>query len=316
MSAPLLPDDFLASLNSWLEPDAVARVVEAMSLEKPVCVRLNHKRWQKHDLLAWSEARQLMPQPLGWYEGAWLFPAEARETLTHSEAFAEGRFYIQNPSSLLPVHLLDPQPGETILDLAAAPGGKTLAIADRMGNSGQISAVEAVKTRFFALRRNLEAHGADSVRTYLMDGREAGRKVPERFDRVLLDAPCSSEARLVPGQPDTWVHWNLRKVRECQRKQVGLLKSALRTLKPGGRLVYSTCSFSAEENEVVLNKVLKRFDETVTIVPVQVPVANVHPGLVNHAGKALNPELSRAVRVLPDAVMDGFFVCVLEKRFP
>jgi 16S rRNA (cytosine1407-C5)-methyltransferase len=103
---------------------------------------------------------------------------------------------------------LAPRPGETVLDLAAAPGGKTLQLAALMQNSGRLSAVEAVKGRFFRLRANLERGGVTNARTFLMDGRAVGRKCPEMFDRVLLDAPCSSEARFSRLDPRSWAHWS------------------------------------------------------------------------------------------------------------
>ena len=311
---PRLPEDFIASLHAMLPEADVDHVVAHLRDDKPLCVRVNHLKWQDVEWLDWCRQHGIAPEPLDWYPGAWIVPADCRSDLTHSAPFSDGLFYIQNPSSLVPVYLLDPQPGETILDLTAAPGGKTLAIVDRMRNEGTVSAVEAVKGRFFKLREQLERHGATCVRTYLMDGREAGRKVPGRFDRVLLDAPCSSEARFVAGQPETWSHWSLRKVRECQRKQVGLLKSALQTLRPGGRLVYSTCSFAAEENELVIHKVLKRFKGAVRVVPVGLPLANIRPGLTAWQTQTLDPQLVHARRILPDKVMDGFFVCVLERQ--
>ena len=124
------------------------------------------------------------------------------------------------------------KPEESVLDLAA--GGKTLQMACMMNNQGALSAVEPVKNRFFKLKANLEQQGASFVKTYLTDGRTVGGKCPERFDRVLLDAPCSSESRFTQLNPDSWSHWSIKKVKEVARKQKKLLMSALYSLKPGG----------------------------------------------------------------------------------
>jgi 16S rRNA (cytosine1407-C5)-methyltransferase len=174
--------------------------------------------------------------------------------------------------------------------------------------------VESVKGRFFRMRANLERHGATMVKGYLMDGRAVGAKVPERFDRVLLDAPCSSEARFRTSDPGSWSHWGPKKVKEAARKQKRLLDSAIRSLKPGGCLVYCTCSFSPEENELVVNSQLRRYGEALSVEPVELPLENLQKGLTHWQEKPLDVALERAVRILPNAGMDGFFLCKLRKH--
>jgi tRNA (cytosine49-C5)-methyltransferase len=222
-----------------------------------------------------------------------------------------GQIYLQNPSSLLAVRVLDPQADEEILDLAAAPGGKTLAIAAAMGNSGRIAAVEVVAGRFHRLRANLERCGVTNVEFYLKDGRSVGRAVPERFDRVLLDAPCSSQARMRWDTPATYSHWSARKVKESQRKQKSLLRSAYAALKPGGVLVYCTCAFSVEENELVVNHLLQRSEAQ--LLAVDTAIDNVLPGLTQWRGRSLHADLERSVRVIPDGVWDGFYLARIKK---
>jgi 16S rRNA (cytosine1407-C5)-methyltransferase len=183
-----------------------------------------------------------------------------------------------------------------------------------MRNQGQISAVEVVRGRYYKLCDNLRTAGASIVRTYLKDGRSVGNKTPERFDRVLIDAPCSSEARFRCDQPETWGYWSLRKIREQARKQRGLLKSGVRALKRGGLLAYCTCSFAPEENEVVIDRQLRR-DDSMEVVPLDgLPIDNVQPGLTQWEEKPLSTDLNKAIRVLPTESMDGFFICLLRKR--
>ena len=252
-------------------------------------------------------------QPVSWCPEAFTVAAVQRGALVDSRAAAEGRIYIQNLSSLLPVLLLDPQPGETILDLAAAPGGKTLHLVARMQNQGRVSAVEVIRARYYRLCENLRRGQAQIVRTYLTDGRTVGAKTPERFDRVLLDAPCSSEARFRAGCPDTWRYWSLRKIREQARKQHGLLRSALRALRPGGTLVYCTCSFAPEENELIVDGQLKHDPGRLEVLPVPLPIHHVQPGLTEWRGRSLSPELQQARRVLPQPALEAFFLCRLRK---
>jgi NOL1/NOP2/sun family putative RNA methylase len=254
------------------------------------------------------------PVPVDWREGAFLVDPQERRRLADSAAVTEGRIYIQNLSSMVAPMVLNPQPGEHVLDLAAAPGGKTLQMAAMMRNQGQIAAVEVVRARMFKLQAALGRYGATIVKTYLTDGRTVGRKTPERFDRALLDAPCSAEARFDRRDPGSWRRWSLRKIQECARKQKGLLRSGLRSLKPGGTLLYCTCSLAPEENEEIVHGVLLQLGGAVEIQPVDLPFANTQPGLVHWDGKDLHPDLVRTVRILPNHEMDAFYLCQLTKR--
>ncbi len=245
-------------------------------------------------------------------EGLW--SARVDGGLTHSNAANDASIYIQNPSSLLAVRALAPQEEQEVLDLAAAPGGKTIAMAVAMRNSGRIAAVESVKARFFRLQANVERCGVSNVDFYLRDGRGVGRAVPERFDKVLLDAPCSSEARIRWFDASSYAHWSRRKVKEAQRKQKRLLRSAYDALKPGGSLVYCTCSFSVAENEAVVHHLLQASDAQVQ--PLELDLPPHKAGVTTWRGKAMPPSLAQTIRVLPDAVWDGFYLALLRKPGP
>jgi len=235
----------------------------------------------------------------------------------HHELVTQGAIYPMNPSSLLAATALDVQPGDEVLDLAAAPGGKSLVLAAALSRggvpSGRLALVEPVKPRFHRLRANMERCGVADAHFYQRDGRGVGMAVPERFDRVLLDAPCSSEARFHLSDPSSMTHWSLRKVRECARKQKSLLKSAFRALKPGGTLVYSTCSFALEENERIVDGLLRR-EPQARLVSVSIPPAVaglVRPG-VTQVGKKTYA-CAEAVRVVPNELWDGFFLAKIAK---
>lgn len=310
---PPLPEAWVARLGAILEPAALGPAFASFALEKPTCLRANELKATADQVASELAHQEFDLEPLGWCPGAWWIPAGQKRRLTDSDAFQQGRIYVQNPSSLLPPLVLAPVPGEEVLDLAAAPGGKTLHLAALMGNQGRIAAVESVRERFFRLRANLERGGAQMVRPYWMDGRAVGAKTPERFDRVLLDAPCSSEARFTRLDANSWAHWSPAKIREAARKQGRLLASASRALRPGGRLLYCTCSFAPEENELVLDRLLARDGAELRLLPIRQAMPPFQPGLTQWDGRALHPDLALSRRILPDAHVDGFFLALLEK---
>jgi 16S rRNA (cytosine1407-C5)-methyltransferase len=312
-----MPPAFLARLQRDLPADAAA-IVAALAPRARIGARLNPLVAPPAATLEALQARHGDAiTALPGLPHAVVLPAALRAALVDDPAVRGGALQLQNPSSQLPVLALSPRPGEEVLDLAAAPGGKTLHIAALMAGTGRLAAVEAVKARFFRLRENLNVGGAAHVHCYLMDGRQVAHKTPARFDRVLLDAPCSSEARFDAADPGSWAHWSAHKEAECVRKQRGLLAAGLAALKPGGTLVYSTCAFSVAENEGVVDEALRLAAGTVEVLPWQPPPeagVRVRAGCVAHAGRPLLPALALTLRVLPDDLFDGFFVAVLRKR--
>jgi len=306
MESPL-PPRYLERLRLILREGPLAACLEAMTQEPATAFRVNPLKSTLPQALQALARFELTPLP--WKTDAFVVPHSQRRALTESDPCRQGWIYLQNPASMIPPLVLDPQPGERVLDLASAPGSKTLQIAGMMGGEGRISAVEMVRDRFFRLKANLEVHGAGWVQTYLKDGTGVGRSCPEWFDRVLLDAPCSGEGRFNALYPETYASWSVAKIREMSRKQQRLLSSAARALKPGGVLVYSTCALAPEENELVVARALAWGLEIEKVAP---PCPAL-PGLTAWQGKELPPTLSRCLRLAPDGLLEGFFVCRMRK---
>jgi 16S rRNA C967 or C1407 C5-methylase (RsmB/RsmF family) len=309
-----LPIDFVERLRA-IDGERADAVLATFGADRRPGVWANPLRCESADPRAMLAETGVEAALCDWLpEAATIDPAD-KPAVTASPAAGDGRLYIQNLSSMLAPLVLDPRPGEAVLDLAAAPGGKTLHLAARMRLEGELAAVEPVRARFFKLKANLTRFGAgDFVRTFTHDGREVGRKTPGRFDAVLLDAPCSSEARFDPRDPMTFAFWGPRKLAESARKQKALLRSALDATKPGGRVLYATCSFAPEENELVVAHTLKRLGDAVSMEPIEVPIEGALPGLTEWRGKRLPDEVARAVRVVPDDRLAGFFLAKLVKR--
>lgn len=190
---------------------------------------------------------------------------ESKVPIGATPEYLAGHYMLQSASSLLPVLALDPQPGERVLDMAAAPGGKTTYIAQLMKNTGCIFANDLKKERLKALQFNLYRLGVTNTTVTCRDGRKYSKIFPNSFDRVLLDAPCTGLG-IISKDPSIKANRLLLDIYKNSHIQKELLLSAIDSTRVGGVIVYSTCSVSPLENEEVVNYVLKkRFVKVVDI---------------------------------------------------
>ena len=308
-----LPEDFLNRLNDLFDDTTRAVVLESFTSPKDVTFRVNTLLGDQQEVIR-ELAESMQVDQIHWMGNAFRVDTDNRKLLLQSNAFASGQIYIQNASSMVPVNELNPQPGENVLDLTAAPGSKTTQIAALMNNDGYVAAVESVRNRYFKLRANLERHGVTCVRTIHKDGMKVWRYRPEYFDRVLLDSPCSSEGRFRVGEPETTQYWSERKIAEMHRKQFRLLQSAIRCVKVGGTVVYSTCSFAPEENELIVTRIKKRSGSFIEEIPLSIQCPNYTNPMTEWRDKTLTCKEGR--RIVPDRLMDGFFVAKFIKTAP
>ncbi|MCB6184837.1 RsmB/NOP family class I SAM-dependent RNA methyltransferase [Leeia sp. TBRC 13508] len=318
MSIHSLPTAFAEKIAEIIPSDRLGNVLESFTLEKNIAFRINTIKADVQAVKTSLLNKGFDITEVDWYKAALIIPAHQKRALTETNEFHAGEIYIQNLSSQLAPIALAPEAEETVLDLAAAPGGKTTLIAALMNNTGRLSAVEPVRDRFFRLKANLDQQGVTIAKTYMTDGRSVGKKCPEMFDRILLDAPCSSEARFDLNEADSMSHWSPAKVKETSHKQRRLLLSAFYALKKDGILLYCTCAFSPEENEVSVAHLIKDFAEEVEVLPIQLPESFpkevIQNGLTSWKGKALPAALQHAIRILPNEQFDGFFMCMLKKK--
>lgn len=313
----MLPTDFTQRFEQLCPAHLYELSLASFKKPKKTAFRINSLHPLCAQTLPQLKELRLDMQSVSWAEEhgieAFLCRPEQRELLTYSPLVNSGQVYVQGLSSMVAPMVLSPQTTDWVLDLAAAPGSKTTLLAQLMANQGTISAVEPVKSRFFKLKSNLERMGVTNTRLYQKDGRAVGGLKPNHFDRVLLDAPCSSESLFRMDDPSSFEHWNLNKVSECAKKQKRLILSAFDALKSGGIMLYCTCSFSPEENEEVVTHLLKK-REGVHLQGIEgFDLANMTSGLNQWNGKSYAPECSLTRRIWPTDEMDGFFLALVHK---
>jgi 16S rRNA C967 or C1407 C5-methylase (RsmB/RsmF family) len=200
--------------------------------------------------------------PVPWNDrGVFLVDADCRPG-AYLE-YPAGCYYIQDAGSLLPVTLLDPKPGETICDLCAAPGGKSTAILERMNDCGVLVANEPIRSRTNVLKYMLGRTGLPNYLTTELDPEQMAQEFAGEFDAVLVDAPCSGQMMVSRDKRDSNA-WSDRQIEHSAARQQRILDAALQLLKPGGRLVYSTCTFALEENEKQLSRLYEQWGAMVS----------------------------------------------------
>ncbi|OGG01801.1 hypothetical protein A2Z33_00835 [Candidatus Gottesmanbacteria bacterium RBG_16_52_11] len=309
-----LPEQFLSRLNRII-PDQKVRLslLESYTKQRPITLRANTLKLTGNHLDDIFTRKGISFRRPGWYRDAFILEGMTVRKLTELPEHHEGKLYIQRLSSMLPPLVLDPQPGEKILDIAAAPGSKTTQMAALMGNTGSIIANDTSRIRMLRLKANVKMQGATNVSFASLPGQIIWKQYPEYFDRVLADVPCSMEGRFNTTEPKTYASWTSGKVRQLSEIQKWILRSAFSSLRVGGRLVYATCTLSPEENEVVIDWLLKKEGGNIEPEPIRLPGVLTVPGFRQWQGRKFDDRIIQAIRIFPSAEMEGFFVAVLRK---
>ncbi|MBS3086951.1 RsmB/NOP family class I SAM-dependent RNA methyltransferase [Candidatus Pacearchaeota archaeon] len=264
---------------------------------------------KSHDNISDNKDSSSIKNSSGGVGGKKLIPLEPGE-LGRALEHLLGYYYVQEIASMLPVLALNPKSGELVLDLCASPGSKTTQIAAKMENTGTIIANEVSLGRVKILASNTERCGVTNVVITKKEGTALCKRLKNSgfsFDKILIDAPCSGEGTL-RSTPRTAIMWNINTVKKLSKIQKHLLEAALEVLKPNGDLVYSTCTHAPEENEEVVDFVLKEFSDKVKIEKINLPV-KCRNGLSGWAGGEYNHEVTKSCRIYPqDSDTEGFFI--------
>ena len=261
-------------------------------------------------------------EPIPWCEsGFWIEREDRSKALGKSLLHLLGYFYIQEASSMIPPEILKPQKDDIILDMSSAPGSKTTQIAGLMKNSGIIVANEPEGSRIKALHSNIERLGVANTLISQKDGRAFAEYFSNFFDKILVDAPCSGEGT-IRKDPSALEHWNEKRVNVMSRLQKDLITHAFMALKPGGEMVYSTCTLSPEEDEEVVEFLLDVFEGNAELVHFKLTSSKrsfdklrmTEENQKNHNEKLRS---SGMLKIWPQTYdTEGFFIAKIKKNSP
>ncbi len=241
-----LPNEFVKEIEAILCAETASFLETLENKKARPGLRVNTLKISVDDF------QQISPfplEPIGWCQDGFYYPIEARPA--KHPFYHAGLYYLQEPSAMAPVTILDPKPGDKVLDLCSAPGGKSLQIAAKLQGQGLLVANDLYSDRLKALTRNIEQAGIQNAAILNETPERLERTFAEFFDKILIDAPCSGEG-MFRKDKRAILGWQEFPPLYCQRRQRGILQEAAKLLKPGGVLVYSTCTFNQKENEDVL----------------------------------------------------------------
>lgn len=310
--------EFVERIEKLIGKEDAKKFFEISYFACPDIIRVNTLKISPEKLIAKLEERgwkieqpyEIWPEVLLVKKESNLKPGDLGKTTEH----LLGYYYVQEISSMLPVFVLKPNESDLYLDLCASPGSKTTQAASLMKNQGTIIANEVSLGRIRILNSNLEKCGVSNVMVMRKDGvqfcKRWEKEIKRSFDKILVDAPCSGEGTLRKS-PKTFDMWNLKYLTGLSKIQRKLASEALKILKVGGEMVYSTCTLSPEENEMVVSYLKQNFD--IEIEKVELPL-KTREGVVEWENEKLDPELKNCIRIYPqDNNTDGFFLAKIKK---
>lgn len=252
------------------------------------------------------------PQPIAWAPDCYWLSGD-KQKFTHSDAFANGEIYLQNAASFIPPLVLNPQPGETVLDMCAAPGGKASHIAALAKNQAELWVNDNSRPRQAKMHANFARLDVKPHESTLYNISRLGKELPhEYFDKIMLDAPCSGEGMLDITSRKDFTYWSVAQIKRLSSLQKQAIATAWELLKPGGQLVYSTCTIAPEENEAVIDYLLRR-QENASLEPIAIKPENTIPTLNAWNNKPFTHDLSYCLRLAPSEKIEAFFVASIRK---
>lgn len=291
-----IPTFLIEMLNSQYGEEITNKVLSGYKGKRAVTCRVNTLKSNLEEVAKVLREKNIEFETVPWYKDALIIKNANEKDLSGLSIYENGEIYLQSLSSMLPPIILEPQEKENILDMAAAPGSKTTQIAAISNNKAYITACEMNAIRAERLKYNIDKQGVSSVYVMVKDARKLDDMFS--FDKILLDAPCSGSGTISEDNKNLDKTFTLNLINKSSNTQKALLKKALKLLKPGGELIYSTCSILESENEKVVIEVLK--GTKAEIVPIQFKGIEDVP--------CLPVKIPGTICVCPNDLFEGFFI--------
>lgn len=296
-----IPQFLIEMLEKQYGKELVKEILQGYSEKRKVSFRVNTLKTTAEQVENVLKEAGIEFSKSSWSDEAYIAENASEREIEELGIYEKGEIYMQSLSSMLPPIILEPKEGFDILDMAAAPGGKTTQIASITNNKAHITACEMNKIRAEKLKYNIQKQGATSV--YVME--TDSRRINDffSFDQILLDSPCSGSGTLNIEDNNIQKYFTQKLIEKCTKTQYELLKKAIKVLKPGKEMVYSTCSILECENEEIVNKILK--SNQCEIVPIGINGLEEIP--------LLPSKIEGTICVKPTDLYEGFFVAKIKK---
>ena len=297
-----VPEFLIEMLNQQYGEEITSKILEGYSQKRKVTFRVNTLKTSIEKVEEVLKNNNIEFEKVSWSAVAYIVKNVREDTLKELEIYKNGEIYLQSLSSMLPPIVLEPKENTDILDMCAAPGGKTTELASLTNNNANITACELNKIRIEKLKYNIEKQGATSS-VYIMQ--EDSRRINDffSFDNILLDAPCSGSGTLNVEDVNLEKTFTKKLIEKSQKAQLELLNKAVKILKQGQEMVYSTCSILNVENEEIVSKILK--NNKVEIVPIEFEGKEELP--------LLPTKIDGTLCVMPTELYEGFFIAKIRK---
>ena len=297
-----IPQFLDEKLQSQYGEELTKKIANGYSKQRYATLRANTIKTEANNVAKELQKAGIKFDKVNWSDNAFIIKNVTESDIRNLSIYKSGEIYMQSLSSMIPAIILSPNAGENILDMTAAPGGKTTQIAALSNNQCFITACEKNKIRLDRLKYNLEKQGATSTNVMNIDARKLDDFFS--FDKVLLDAPCSGSGTLNTNDENLEKYFTTELIQRSQKTQFELLQKAINVLKPGNEMVYSTCSILQEENEENIQKYIKK--GLVEIVPINLKQYEEIPKLPT--------KIEGTMCICPDELYEGFFVAKLRKK--
>lgn len=297
----LIPDFLYNLLLKQYGEDLTNIIIDGYAQKRPVTLRANTLKTNAEHIKQFFDSMQISYQEVPWYQDAFILEKFSEKEIKELDIYQNGEIYLQSLSSMLPPLVLSPKDNENILDMAAAPGGKTTQMLALSENKAFITACEKNKIRAERLQYNLHKQGANRVNVMIKDARFLDDFFS--FDKILLDAPCSGSGTISIFNKKLESTFTEDLVNRSSKTQIDLLKKAITLLKPGHEMVYSTCSILSKENE----EIIKKFIDLK-----QIEVLPIDSTFFSNA-TLLPVSIAGTLCICPSALYEGFFVAKLKK---